>query len=92
MCIVGELFEIVSGISRLKCLVTVDTVVCYLNESYQKDLSHNIVPRNTEQREENKLISAWFVQTYNKEHKQKSGLGYVNTSCILKHVFFNNTA
>lgn len=72
-----------SGISRL----TVDTVVFHLKtKSCCKDLSLNIVPRNAKQREENKLISACFVQTYNKEQEQRSGLGYVNTSRVLKYI------
>lgn len=64
MRIVGELLineTNFQAYSRYCCLPSKDKKSCY------KDLSHYIVPRNPKQREENKLTSAGFVLTYNKE-------------------------
>lgn len=65
MCMAEELFINewnFKAYSRYCCLPSKDK-----KKSCYKDLSHKIVPRNPKQREENKLISACFMQTYNKE-------------------------
>lgn len=59
-------------------MLPAEAIACSLSES-EKNLNHNTVPRNTEQREENKFISAQSVLTHNKEQEQRPGLGHVHT-------------